>query len=167
MANKVVDQKVIDTNKRALLKYVIVSDGSATANSSLIAFKDLNYAINATGHISSTNPKASYGVTVKRIYGFSNIQGAGGYILLKWMNDANSDIVAVKTGQFDFNMIDVSADHAVLPSPAANTTGLGYTIASPTSGDILTLFVELRKDSRDFDAGQTADPTAFNKIGIL
>lgn len=164
MANRVVDQKVIDTNKRTLLKYVIVSDGSATANSSLISFKDLAYAINATGQISNTNPKASYGMTVKRIYGFSNIQNAGGYVLIRWLNDANSEIVAVKSGQFDFNMIDVSADHAVLPSPAANTTGLGYSLASPTSGDILTLFVELRKDSRDFDAGQTADPYAFNRI---
>lgn len=164
MANRVVDQKVIDTNKRTLMKYVIVSDGSGTANSTLTLFKDLAYAINATGQISSTNPKSSYGVTVKRIYGVSNIQSASGYILLNWMNDANSLIVAVKSGNFDFNMIDVSADHAVISSPAANTTGLGYSIASPTTGDVVTLFVELRKDSRDYDAGQTADPYAFNRI---
>lgn len=163
MANRVIDQKVIDTNKRSLLKYVIVSDGSATANSSLISFKDLAYAINATGEISSTNPKPSYGMTVKRIYGISNIQNAGGYVLLSWLNDANSVIVATKSGNFDFNLVDVSADHAVIPSPAANTTGLGYSIASPTSGDVITLFIELRKDSRDFDAGQTADPYAFNR----
>lgn len=164
MANRVVDQKVIDNNKRTLLKYVIIADGTATANSSLIAFKDLAYAINATGQISNTNPKTSYGVTVKRIYGFSNIQNAGGYFLLNWMNDANSVIASAKSGSFEYSLIDVSADHAVIPSPAANTTGLGYSIASPTSGDSVTIFVELRKDSRDFDAGATADPYAFNRV---
>ena len=167
MANRVVDQKIIDNNKRSLLKYVIVADGSATSNTALVSFANLAFAINATGAISNTNPKASYGMTVKRIYGYSNMQSAGAYGLLGWLNDANSAIVSFKTGAFDYNMTGTSGDGAVITSPAANTKGLGLTFASPTSGDSITLFVDLRKDSADFDAGQTADPTAFNARGII
>lgn len=163
MANRVISQSVIDNNKRALLKYVIVADGSATANTTLVSFSDLAFAINATGAISNTNPKSSYGMTVKRIYGYSSIQNAAGYGLLSWVDDANSVIVSYKTGAFDYNMTGTSGDGAVITSPAANTTGLGYSIVSPTAGDSMTLFVDLRKDSKDFDAGQTADPVAFNR----
>lgn len=165
MANRVIDQKIIDNNKRALLKYVIVADGSATSNVALISFSDLAFAINATGAISNTNPKASYGMTVKRIYGYSNMQNAAGYGLLGWLNDANSAIISFKTGAFDYNMTGTSGDGAVITSPAANTKGLALTFASPTASDTITLFVDLRKDSKDFDAGQTADPYAFNRVG--
>lgn len=163
MANRVVEQKVIDSNKRTLLKYVVVADGSATANTPLITFNELRFAINATGAVSNTNPKESYGVTVKRIYGYSNIQNTAGYGLLSWLNDANSDIVSFKSGSFDYDLGSVSGDSAVIPSPAANTSGLCYSVISPTAADTVTLFIELRKNSTDFDAGQTADPVAFNK----
>jgi hypothetical protein len=33
---------------------------------------------------------------------------------------------------------------------------------TPSSADAFTLFIDLRKDSRDYDSGQTADPAAFN-----
>ena len=165
MANKVSLQKLIDNNKRALLKYVIIPDGTATANASLIAFSDLAFAINATGQISNTNPKPSYSVSIKRVYGHSGMNT--GYGILGWQNDANSDIVSFKTGSFDYNMTGTTGDNAVIISPAGNTKGIVYTLVSPTSNDAITLFVDVRKDSTSFDAGQTADPIAFNMAGIV
>ena len=165
MANKVTVQKLIDNNKRALLKYVILADGSATANSTLIVFSDLNYAINSTGQISNTNPKPSYSVSVKRVYGYSGM--SLGYGVLGWQNDANTDIVSFSSGSFDYNLAGTTGDNAVIPSPAANTKGLVYTLKSPTSNDAITLFVDIRKDSTSYDAGQTADPVAFNTAGIV
>lgn len=164
MANKVSVQKLIDNNKRALLKYVILADGSATANSNLITFSDLNYAVNSTGQISNTNPKPSYSVSVKRVYGHANMTGYG---VLGWENDANTDIVSFSSGSFDYNLAGTTGDNAVISSPEANTKGLVYTLVNPTSNDAITLFVDIRKDSTSYDAGQTADPVAFNTVGIV
>lgn len=162
MANRVETQKLIDNNRRTLIKHVIFVDGSATANASLIKFSELNYAINATGAISNTNPQAEYDVSIKRIYGYSKIQNAGGFITLKWENDANSEIVAFGSNNFNIDMSGIAGDNAVIKSPVANAIGLIYSAASPTAGDVINLFVDMKKGGQDFDQGQTADPAAFN-----
>ena len=36
-------------------------------------------------------------------------------------------------------------------------------VITPSSADAATIFIDLRKDNRDYDAGQTADPVAFNR----
>jgi len=164
MANRVVSQTLIDTNKRTLLKYVIIADGTATANASLIKFNELKFALNANGAVSNTDPKANYGVSIKRVYGYSKIQNAGGYITLKWENVGNTEILAFGSNDIDIDLSGgISGDSAVITSPAANNKGIIYSATSPTSGDVINLFIDLRKDSRDFDAGQSADPVAFNK----
>jgi len=162
MANRVETQKLIDNNRRTLIKYVIFADGTATANATLIKFGDLNYAINATGYVTATDPQAEYGVSIKRIYGYSKIQNAGGYITLKWENDSNSEIIAFGSNDIDIDMTGVTGDGAVITSPVANAVGLIYSAASPTSGDVINLFVDMKKDGSDFDQGQSADPAAFN-----
>ena len=164
MANKVTIQKLIDSNRKALLKYVIIADGSATANSNLITFSDLAYAINSTGQISNTNPRPSYSVTIRRVFGHSKM--TSGFGILGWQNDANSDILSFSSGSFDYNMAATTGENAVIPSPEANTKGLVYTLVSPAANDVITLFIDLRKDSVSYDAGQTADPVAFNMAGI-
>lgn len=163
MANRVISQTLIDNNKRTLIKYIVISDGSATANSSLIKFNELRFAMNANNYIANTDPKTNYGVSIKRIFGNSKIQNAAGYISLKWESGSNTEIVAITSGQFDIDFGSMTGDNAVIPSPDANNKGLIYSATSPTSGDIVNLFVDLRKDSKDFDAGQTADPVAFNR----
>jgi hypothetical protein len=165
MANRVETQKLIDTNKRTLLKYTIFADGAATANASLIKFNELRFAMNANGAVSNTDPKANYGIGIRHIYGYSKIQNSAGYVTLKWENDANSEIFAFGTGSFDLDISggSNSGDPAVIPSPAANAKGFIYSATSPTAGDVINLFIDIRKDSRDFDAGQSADPVAFNK----
>ena len=55
-------------------------------------------------------------------------------------------------------------DGAVISNPEANATGnILISTANIGTGNTFTLFVDLRKDSRDYDAGQTADPVAFNR----
>lgn len=170
MANKVVQQNVIDNNKRALLKYVVVPDGSATANSVLIQFNELRFALNANSYISNTDVRLSYGVSAKRIYGHSKLQAAGALVTLRWLSapsagNGNTEIVTFGTNNFDYDMGGPSGDVAVISSPDANTTGICMSITSPTNNDTFTLFLDLRKSGKDFDQGQTADPTAFNRGG--
>ena len=67
-------------------------------------------------------------------------------------------------GTFDYNF-ETSGDSAVFSNnESANANGT-LLISSTTArnGDSLTLILDLKKDARDFDAGQTADPRAFNK----
>ena len=169
MANKVVTQKLIDNNKRTLLKVVVIGDGSATANASLIRFKDLNYAINATGYVTATNPQSHYEVSVKRIYGYGKF--GGGYAKIQWedndtIGNANTEMVVISNGSFDFDLSGVTGDNAVIrpwgAGETANCLGIIYTMASPAAGDIVDLFIDLRKSGNDYDQGQSADPTAFN-----
>lgn len=169
MANFVRTQKLIDNNKRTLIKYVIVADGTATANATLIKFGDLNYALNATGYIAKTDPQTHYEVTVKRVYGYSSIDS--GYVKIQWEDDdtignANTEMVAFGSGNFDLDMTSITGENAVIRPYAvgenANCVGLIYTMSSPTAGDVIDLFIDLRKAGQDFDQGQTADPVAFN-----
>jgi hypothetical protein len=169
MANLIKEQRIVDTNKRALLKYVFIADGSGQeANTILVNPQFLAFAMNANNYImsSNTHPKSSYRTTIKRVFGQAK---ANGYFKLQWQNSTNSEILTVTTGNFDYDFQSMG-DGAVIfnPETAANsrllisTTGL-------VNNDVMTLFVDLRKNSEDYDSGQTADPGAFNwnKRGVL
>ena len=162
MSNTIKEHKIVDNNKRALLKYVFLSDGTAEANSLLVDASNLRFSLNANGYImvSNTHPKTNYRTTIKRIYGLAK---SNGYISLKWQGDTNSDIAIITNGSFDYDFQSMG-DGAVMNNPEANATGdiLISTNANKV-GDAFTLFVDLRKDARDYDAGQTADPYAFNR----
>lgn len=161
MANVIKEQKIIDNNKRALIKYVATFD-SAASNAALLDASNLRFALNANGYIMSSNvhPKTNYRTTVKRLYG--NLK-ANGYVRLQWAGDSNSDIVILTDGRFEYSF-DSQGDAAVISNPEANATGdILISVVSPSSTDAMTLFIDLRKDSRDYDAGQTADPVAFNR----
>ena len=161
MANVITEQRIIDSNKRALIKYVGTLD-TAAANTIILDASSLNLALNTNGQIMSANAdiKSNYRTTVKRIFGYAK---ANAYIKLQWVGDTNTSIVTIGTGAFDYSF-DAMGDGAVINNPEANATGdIALTVVTPSSADTLTLFVDLRKDSRDYDAGQTADPTAFNR----
>lgn len=160
MANVIREQKLIDSNKRALLKYVILSDGTQESNTRLLDASSLQFALNATGVISQTNPKSNYRSSIKKIKAYSKTAGS---IRLKWEGDANSEIITFGTGSVDFNFEN---DGAVITNPEANATGdILISTLGLTSGDAITIFLDIRKDSLDYDAGQTADPYAFNNKG--
>ena len=165
MANKLVQQKLVDTNKRALIKYIFISDGTVNTNSVLVDVSQLNYALNANGQImvSDTDQRDSYSTSVKRIFGAGNFS-SNGYVKLQWQGDSNSEIVIIPSTSFNFEMSSITGEVSVITNPEANTNGdILFSTVNVSANDTMTLFIELRKDSRDYDAGQTADPVAFNR----
>lgn len=158
MANSIAEQKLIDSNKRALIKYVILSDGSQESNTRLVDASSLAFALNATGVISQTDPKSNYRTTIKKIKAYSKTTGS---IRLKWQGDANSDIITFGSASVDLNFEN---DGAVISNPEANATGdILISTLGMSAGDTVTIFLDLKKNSEDYDAGQTADPYAFNR----
>lgn len=162
MANVIREQRLIDSNKRALIKYVMLID-SAVANSTLVDVSTLQYALNTSGYIMSggVNPLSNYRTTIKRIFGTAK---ANAYIKLQWQStDSNTEIVTIPSGGFDFDFQSMG-DGATISNPNANTNGdILLTVVTPSSADAVTLFIDIRKDGRDYDSGQTADPVAFNR----
>lgn len=161
MANTIREQKLIDSNKRTLIKYIILSDGTQEANTRLVDASNLAFALNANGFImsSNTHPKSNYRTTVKKIKAYGR---TGGSIRLKWEGDANSEVIVFGSGSVDFTFEN---DGAVITNPEANATGdILVSTANLVLGDAITIFIDLKKDSRDYDAGQTADPYAFNRV---
>lgn len=162
MANIIKEQKIVDNNKRALLKYVFIYVDTAQANTVLVDASMLSGALNTSGKImtSNTNPKSTYRTKIKRIFGTAK---SSGYVKLQWQGDSNSEIVTFNSGSFDYNFESLG-DVATIGNPEANATGdILFSTSGAASGDVFTLFVDLRKDSQDYDAGQTADPIAFNR----
>jgi hypothetical protein len=161
MANIIKEQRLVDTNKRALIKYVATLD-TATSNNVLVDASQLRFALNANGYIMQSNVhmKSTYRTSIKRIFGNAK---ANGHIKLLWNGSNTADIVAITDGNFDY-YFDSMGDGAVISNqdPVSNGNIL-INVVTPSSADALTLFIDLRKDSRDYDAGQTADPVAFNR----
>ena len=161
MANLIREQRLIDSNKRALIKYVMTLD-TAVANTVLVNASTLNLALNTNGYImtSNTNPKSQYRTTIKRVFGNAK---ANAYIKLQWQGATNSEIITISSGNFDYSF-DNMGDGATISNPEASSTGqILMTVVTPSSADAATIFLDLRKDARDYDAGQTADPVAFNR----
>lgn len=164
MALTVKEQRIIDSNKRALIKYTINSDGTAQGNTTLIDVSNLAYSLNTNGQImtANTDPRSSYRVAIKRIFGYgANV--SSGMITLRWNDASNTEIISVGSGNFDINF-EISGDSALIPNPftRANSSGDILYTSSLNSGAALTLFVDLKKDGSDYDQGQSRMPSDFN-----
>tara|TARA_R110000868_G_scaffold372460_1_gene636303 strand:+ start:436 stop:966 length:531 start_codon:yes stop_codon:yes gene_type:complete len=169
MANVLKEHKIIDTQNRSLVKYVWISDGTAESNTTLIDVSALAYSLNANSVImvGGADPKPSYKTTIRRIYGTVK---ANTYIALQWygLNGlANDEIVTINSGNFDLRP-DYPGHPGTLPNPnvgdPANTNGdIVFSVPTPNEGDNFTLIFDIKKDNHDYDAGQTADPSAFNR----
>jgi hypothetical protein len=159
MATVLTTQTLVDTNRHTVIK--VVGVGGTDANVSLIKAANLAYAINATGQVSSTNPKRLNRVAIKRVWGQGQMTAAKA-VTLQWGGNSNSAIVTFGTGSFDYNF-DASSTQGTIEIPdQANCTG--DIVFSSTAGatDTWTLFIDLKKDGRDYDQGQARDPLAFN-----
>ena len=158
----ITEQRIIDSNKRALLKYVITGNGTQNSNTVLVDVSTLALALNANGMImsSNTHPKSKYNTTIKRATGFVSSNGA---VKLQWHGDANSDVFFVGKGSFDFDFQSMG-DGATISNPEASSNGdILLSIITPSSADSATIFIDMKKDGNDYDQGQTADPVAFNR----
>lgn len=165
MANTIKEQRLVDSTKRALAKYVLVSDGTQNSNTKLLDASTLAFSLNANGYIAATDSdvKSPIRTTIKRVSG--QVASNSGRIYLKWHGAANSEIIGIGGGNFDFNF-ESMGDGAVISNPESAPTGdILISTTGLATGDAATIFIDLRKDNRDFDAGQTSDPYAFNAIG--
>ena len=159
MATVLTTQTLVDTNRHSVIK--VVGTGGTDANVTLVKASNLAYAINATGQVSSTNPKRLNRVAIKRIWGQGQIT-APNAVTLKWGGNANSAIVTFGTGNFDYTFDSGSTAGTIEIPDTANATGDILFSSTAGAGDSWTLFIDLKKDGRDFDQGQARDPLAFN-----
>lgn len=157
MANQIIEQRLIDSNKRTLVKYVIISDGTQEANTRLLDASSLAFAMNANGIISQSDLKSNYRTAIKKIKAYGKLTGT---IRLKWQGDANAEIAVFGAGGIDFGM---EGENILIPNPEANATGdILITTVGMAGNDAVTLFIDLKKNNEDYNAGQAADPYAFN-----
>lgn len=162
MANLIREQRIIDNNKRALLKYVMLLD-SAAANVTLVDVSSLAYSLNANSQIMSgnTHTRSNYRTRISRIFGQAR---ANAYIKLQWQGSTNTEIITIHNGSFDVNFESMGNGATI---PTTETLGANgdilFTVVTPSSADAATIFIDLKKDGNDYDQGQTADPAAFNR----
>ena len=140
---------------------------SGDTNTVLIDAATLSNSLNVNNKIlnSGTDRKSTYRTTIKRIWGQGQI-GTNKIVTLQWKDDTNSPIVTFGTGHFDYNFDREGMSGAIATPVGANATGNIIFTSTATTGDAFTLFIDLKKDNRDYDAGQTRDPAAFNAAGI-
>lgn len=163
MANIITQQKIVDNTKRALLKYTIISDGTNEANTRLVDASALAYSLNTNGYIMTgdTDAKSNYRTTIKRISG--SLSTSGAHIRVRWEGASNADIVTMSSGSTDYNF-GGSYDSATVSNPETSPTGdILITTKGFDANTVATIIIDLKKDNRDYDAGQTADPVAFNR----
>lgn len=161
MANKFTEHRIIDSNKRALIKLTGLLD-TEISNNVLIDVSSLAFALNSNNFIMSSNvhQKSAYRISLKRIFGDINLPG---YLTLQWHGDSNN-VTVVLGPTFAELDLDKNGINAVIPNNAANTNGdLLISTVGVVANCSYTLFIDLRKDSADYDAGQTRDPIAFNR----
>ena len=159
MATVISKQTLVDTNRHAVIK--VVGTGGTDANVSLIVAANLAFAINATGQVSTLNPKRLNRLAVKRVWGQGQMSSATN-VSLRWGGNANSTIVTFGNGPFDYNFDNGSTPGTIEIPDTANSTGDIVFSSTAGANDSWTIFIDLKKDGRDFDQGGARDPQAFN-----
>ena len=165
MATVFTTQTLVDTTSRTLIK--VVGVGGTDANVALVAAANLAYALTSNGRAVLTpgdtgNAKTQYRTTIRRVFGQGQLT-AGKYVMLQWKNDSNTNIVSFGSGSFDYNFSTDGTVGSIAQPTGANTTGDIVFSSTAAATDAWTLFIDLKKDNRDYSAGQIADPMAFNK----
>lgn len=171
MPNLFREERITDTNHRALIKLVGIFDGTGQAsNLTMVDVSSLAFALNANGQImsSNTHPLGVYNVSIKRIMADVNMNG---FVRLQWGSRdgvtplANVEAIVLGPGYKDINFASDGYNGLLKnPIPGANTTGdLLISTLGAGANNSFTIFLELKKDGSHYDAGQTADPAAFNR----
>jgi hypothetical protein len=157
MATVLTTQTLVDSNRRAVVKFV--GTGGNDSNT-LLLVSNLAYALNTNGQIMTggVDKRNVYKHTIKRIWGQGQMT-QGKQVILKWGGN-NDYIVSFGDGHFDYNF-DREGLSASIPLSGDTSGDIVYTSTAGDS-DTWTLFIDLKKDGTDFDQGQTADPAAFN-----
>ena len=159
MATTLTIQTLVDTNRNSVIK--VVGMGGGDANTLMIRAANLAYAINATGQISTLNPKRLNKIAIKRIWGQGQID-VSKHVTLQWGGNSNTNIVTFGGGTFDYNFASGSTQGTIeIPDPSNSTGDIVFT-STAGANDSWTVFIDIKKDGGSYDQGQKADPDAFN-----
>lgn len=173
MANIFTEQRLVDTQDKAVIKLTGRFDSSTQDQNVRVDVSTLAYALNANSYImtSNTHPKALYRTFVTAIMYDVNI--ANGYLAIQWQGaegdpTGNTDMYVLHSGQHSL-LVDDTRYTSTIPNPtvatdSANTNGdIIFRTVGAAANDSYSVVLVLKKDARDYDKGQTADPTAFNR----
>ena len=166
MANVIKEQILVDTNRTSVVKYVGILDNTAMANNLLLDVSNLAFSLNTNGYVMTggVDHKTTYRTTIKRIWGQGGLKD--GRAILKWQGRngfANNEIVTFHDSSFDYNFASMGSPGSIPIVDSANSTGnIVLSLDGNNLNDSFTVFIELHKDGRDYDQGQTRDPLAFN-----
>lgn len=173
MANIFTEQKLSDTHDKLIVKLTGKFDGSGEEQQMRVDVSNLNYALNTNGYIMSSNNdiKDLYRTSIISIIYDVNI--ANGYLSIQWAGSVgdetgNTDIVVLHSGQnsiaLDETRYSTVIDNPIATLDPANTSGdIVFSTTGAEDKDSYTVFMIMKKDSRDYSKGQFADPYAFNK----
>lgn len=153
--------KLVESQK----KYLVRLTGDVSEPRGLkIDAGALAFALNLNSKVMgiATDRKAQYRLYLKSITYDVQSGDPNGYIILSSDGDAgiNTIITLSKADHKDFNQ---GGEPYVIPAAAANSTGNIFLQTIGFQGNsAYTIIADFRKDARDYDQGQTADPVAFN-----
>lgn len=159
MANQNLVQKLVDQNKKVLVKMTGTFDGASGQETSVIKVdvSSLAFALNTSGKImtANTNPKSTY-----RVYPTKIIYSVGinsGYVRLHY-DDAGDGTLGVLRSSGDIDTEALS-----LSNPQATSNGdICLSTMGAVANDSYTVIMDMRKEATDYDQGQTAEPQPFN-----
>jgi hypothetical protein len=147
--------KLIDSNKRVL--YSFTSDSAETRTIKIDAGK-LNYTLNANGFIDTTGTdrQSKYSLLLtKAIY---SVNGAG-LVTVSTNGDAVVNTILQLGGAGTMAFTEGGQNFVIDCAASANSTGNVFV----GSTGPYTLILDFNKDRSQYDQGQTAMPTDFNR----
>lgn len=161
MSNTFTYQKIIDTNKKSVIKLTGMFDGSGQeANTKRIQANTLFGALDANNNLLIT------GNTAKTYYELSLFKcwfdiNTSGYIQLYWTGDTNTPLLNLSgCGEYNLNSGQPSIKNN---NSSANTTGdIGITSVGMIANNSYTIILELHKNSSYYNYGQLTEPSVFN-----
>lgn len=168
MANLFESQVILDTNKRAVLKFTGVFDGSGqeTANTKIIG-KTLFGALaaDANNRVLVSNggtARANYNYAINRVVAIV----AGGSVQIKWDGGTPATALILTNGYCDINSQD---DLGTIPNNAINPNGnVTFTSIGAVAQSAYSIQIDIRKGPNqanqacDYQMGQLTKPSDFN-----
>jgi len=161
MANT--SQKLIDSTRRVVYSF---TGDAAEVRTLKINPGTLAFSMNANNRIlgAGTDRKSQYRLALKKVIYSINGGPSDGFLQISTDGDASPNTMLNLSGSGVMAFAEGGDDFTLAFPVAANSTGNIYFSTSTFFGNCsYSVIMDFRKNPADFDQGQTADPTAFNR----
>ena len=147
-------QKLVDTNRRAVIKFTCNFTSANSADLTNLVFIRANTLSGAFANLTY------YDLAVKEI--FYSVKSAGnGRISLSWAGANTTNNIPMLTLAGGAH-VEFTGNFSPLVNNAPNPNGdILLQFKNMVEGDSATVIIDVRKNVQYYDAGQTADPDAF------